>query len=365
MQMLCKGTVARNDAKACLAGLVLVVCLVTAREPAGAQAKIKRAMPVVVHPVKCERWRCSKGLQMALTFRVTSALTRGRRCRPVDKANLDKAIGEQLSCRKGIKRGIISRECMIEVGRVMQAQKMITGHLVSMGGKDYQLTLNVTDLATVKNERSVSESCWNCGKRQLLSLVDRTVAKQAGGCVPVPSAGSPGLAPAVTAPQGEPPPPAAEVGHLRVEGSPRGAKIRLRGPRKFRGPVTATLPRSWNSVPHGRYQVVVSAPQYESQKLTVQVLPDRTEVARLTLLKSHGTLTIEGKPRGARVEVSGPKGYKKVFGLGRWSLRQVQRGHYRIKVSRAGYTTDNRLVEVTAGDPLKHWRGEQWYDLLG
>jgi len=130
--------------------------------PVTAWADPIRDLPVVVHRVECVRWRCGAGFRDALTDRVSSALTRGRKYKPVDRANLTKALGEQLKCRKGIKKGLISRDCQIEAGRAAQARKMITGRLVKIGGRNYQLTLGVTDLLTVKNERSVSEDCWGC-----------------------------------------------------------------------------------------------------------------------------------------------------------------------------------------------------------
>ena len=339
-----------------IAATLQVVLLVSA--PC-ANAAPPQGEPVVVHRVECARWRCGAGFQDAATDRVTSALTRGRRYKPVDRANLQKAMGEQLQCRKGVRKGLISRECLIEAGRVMQARKMITGRVVSLGRKSYQLTLSVTDLATVKNERSVSLPCRRCDRFALLALVDRAVAGLAGGTQRPPRAGAdtappPPVAEPTPAPSQALPPVAAEVGHLRVEGSPRGARVDVEGPRGFKGPLAAALPRSWNGIPAGTYKVTVRAPEHEPFQSRAQVLPDRTNLVAVTLVKVWGKLTIGGNPRGARVLVTGPKGFRKEFGLTRsFTFKRVRRGKYAVEVKRTGYTRFHKQVDVVGGKDTK------------
>ena len=325
--------------------------------PVTARADAPKDIPVVVPRVECVRWRCGAGFQDALTDRVSSALTRGRRYKPVDRANLTKALGEQLKCRKGIRKGIISRDCLIEAGRAAQARKMITGRLVSMGDKDYQLTLGLTDLLTVKNERSESLLCRRCERFALLKLVDRAVAKLAGKPLKA-SGGRGGKAPAppppvpraTPEPEQELPPVAPELGRLRVEGTPRGARVDVSGPKGFKGPRAAALPRTWNGVPAGTYRVTMRAKDHEPHQTRVQVLPDRTKVVAVDLVKAIGSLTVGGKPGGARVVVTGASGYRKVWGLTRsFTLRRVRRGNYTVTVSRTGYTRFARQVQVVGG----------------
>ena len=189
-------------------------------------------MPVVVHKVECVKWRCGGGFREALTDRVTAYLSRSRQYKPVDRGNLTKALGEQLKCRKGIKRGIISRECLIEAGRVISARKMITGRLVKIGRRNYQLTLGVTDLATVKNERSVVEDCWGCDQRALFKLMDRTasklVGKTSGG-----SSGGGGAAPVISGPSVSGGAVTKALARLIVRVRPRSARVKITGPGRF------------------------------------------------------------------------------------------------------------------------------------
>ena len=328
----------------------LLLGLVLTAAPGVAGAAPPRDIPVVVHPVECVSWRCGAGFRNALTDRITSALTKGRKFKPVDRGNLQKALGEQLKCRKGIRKGIISRECLIQAGRVMQARKMITGRLVKIGTKNnYQLTLGITDLATVKNERSVSEDCWGCGQRALLGLADRATdlltgfKKGSGKRPPRPAVGGGG--------EEKLPPVAPELGNLRVEGSPRGARLLVKGPAGFKGPGRATLPRTWQGVPAGTYEIKVWAEDHKAQKARVVVVPDRTGLASVDLIKNHGTLTVGGKPPGALVVVTGPRWYRKKWGLtAGHTLRRVPNGSYTVTVSRTGYAGFQKQVQVTGNE---------------
>ena len=146
------------------------------------------------------------------------------------------------------------------------------------------------------------------------------------------------------------PPVGAELGILRVEGTPRGARVDVSGPSGFKGPNAVVLPRTWTGVPAGMYQVKVQAKNYEMYKAIVRVLPDRTKVVGVKLLKLHGVLTIGGTPLGAKVELSGPAGFRKVFGLtSGFTFRRIRRGAYTVRVTRTGYTTYNRRVGVVGG----------------
>ena len=327
----------------------LLLGLALALTPGTSQAAPPKDIPVVVHPVECVRWRCGAGFRDALTDRVTSALTRGRKFKPVDRANLKKALGEQLECRKGIRKGIISRECLIQAGRVMQARKMITGRLVKIGTKNnYQLTLGITDLATVKNERSVSQDCWGCGQRALLQLADRTtdlltgVSKGGRKTPPRPAGGGGG--------ETKLPPATPELGNLRVEGSPRGARVEVQGPKGFKGPKAARLPRTWTNVPAGTYHVKVQAPDREPYETRVQVAPGRTKMVTVDLVHAFGKLTVGGKPPGARVVVTGAGGYSKKWKLTVGdTIKRVRRGSYTVVVSHSGYTTFQQQVTVAGG----------------
>ena len=234
----------------------------------------------------------------------------------------------------------------------MLARKMVLTRLVKLGRRSYQVTVSLTDLSTMKTERSQSESCMSCTQLSLLAVAARAVAGLARGGTA--GDGAEPAAPPVpgTAPPSDeaPPPVAPELGILRVEGSPRGARIDVKGPRGFEGPAAAALPRTWRGVPSGSYQVTVRAAGREAFQTRVQVLPDRTRLVTIDLVQAFGQLTVRGKPPGARVEVSNAEGYRKVFGLSRgWTIKRIKRGTYTVKGSRTGYTSFSQQVEVVGG----------------
>lgn len=339
-----------------LALVASLVALAILLAPMTAQAGNPGGILLIVYSVECTGKRCPATLRMAMMDRITSLVASSRRYKPVDRANLGKAMQEQLACRSGINKGIISKECRIEVGRVMQAQKMLNTRVVSMGAKNFQITLSITDLATVKKERGVSQICRKCDHLELLAATDKAMRRLLG------SAAAPRVAPRRSAPpmalpsgtttprqpEVDAPPVAAEVGMLRVEGKPRGARVDVTGPKGFKGPKAAVLPATWSGVPAGDYRVKASLRDHDAVERTVRVLPERTGLVTVDLPLTYGHLEVRGTPPGAKVTVSGPHGYKVTFGLG-GRVKNLRRGDYTVTASRAGYGRVNRKVSVVGG----------------
>ena len=63
------------------------------------------------------------------------------------------------------------------------------------------------------------------------------------------------------------------------------------------------------------------------------------------ITNAMGRLRVEGKPRGARIEVKGPGGYKRTDTLPR-SIEGLKPGTYTIKVAASGYVTHEETVTV-------------------
>ena len=142
----------------------------------------------------------------------------------------------------------------------------------------------------------------------------------------------------------------AEVGFLRVEGTPHGAQVVLIGPAGFGvgGRLETRLPYGPTQVPAGAYEVRISAPGHDAVSRRVTILADRTQRVLAELVPSEGTLIIAGEPEGARVELTCDGGFTKIFGLpGRLT---VPRGSCRVVVTRGGYTRFERRFTVTGGE---------------
>jgi formylglycine-generating enzyme required for sulfatase activity len=108
------------------------------------------------------------------------------------------------------------------------------------------------------------------------------------------------------------------------------------------------MPFRSDAVPAGNYKVRVSYAGYDDFEKSVRVTADSTETIKIELVKSTGTLIIEGEPRGAKVEVNGPKGFSEKGGLP-VKLYNIPRGTYRISVSRDGYENFSEDAEVQGG----------------
>ena len=227
--------------------------------PCASRADPAKDVPVVVYEPDCVGWKCLRTFRVAVVDRVTSSIASGGRFKPIDRANLHKVMKAQLSCRKAIRLGLSSRECRIEVGRVMQARKMVSTRLVKMG-RSFQVSVSLTDLSTMKTEHSASLPCRRCDNFALLDMLDRAVGKMLG----------------------RPDKP----GHLRVEGTPAGARVTVTGPPAFKGPASATLPWTWLRVPVGTYHVKVQARDHQPHAAQVQVLPDKTRVVTVGLVST-------------------------------------------------------------------------------
>jgi formylglycine-generating enzyme required for sulfatase activity len=143
---------------------------------------------------------------------------------------------------------------------------------------------------------------------------------------------------------------APEAGYLVVEGNPKGSLVVISGPKDFgeNGKVETSMPFRSDAVPAGNYKVRVSYAGYDDFEKSVRVTADSTETIKVELVKSTGTLIIEGEPRGAKVEVKGPKGFSEVGGIP-VKLYDVPRGTYKVSVSRDGYENFSEDAEVQGG----------------
>ena len=134
------------------------------------------------------------------------------------------------------------------------------------------------------------------------------------------------------------------LGTLSVAGAPEGAKVVVTGPFA----TTGGLPLTVTDAPAGEYRVTVSKGGFEAETYAATVrVGDTARVA--AALKPPGTLEIRGKPAGARLQVSGPNGFKLDEGLPA-KIESAPRGTYEVHASRDGYAPVVRQVAVNAGE---------------
>jgi len=248
-------------------------------------------------------------------------------------------------------RRCLSGMCYAEIGRRLQARYVIGGNVRDFGRR-FGVTLEAYESRTgavlAVEQREADD--LDAVLQLVRELSPRLLGRVLGGAAPRPTPPPPppdaGPATARVERLGEIRP---EVGYLRVEGSPKGARVDISGPREFgdRGKVATALPYGPEQVPAGRYRVEVSASGYDTESREVFVPADKTVLVDVALVPSEGMLEVTGKPEGARVDLSCAKGFSRTFGLP--GTLSVPRGECTVKVTRTGYEPFEKTVSVEGG----------------
>lgn len=88
-------------------------------------------------------------------------------------------IGEILDEQKFQASGCTDQNCVVEMGQLLGARKMVAGS-ISRVGETYNMALNVIDIETGLVDKSVSEVCPGCKDGQLFQLAESAVRALAG-----------------------------------------------------------------------------------------------------------------------------------------------------------------------------------------
>ena len=161
---------------------------------------------VAVYPIKPAGSEPS--LATAMTALISSKLTPSPKLRVIEEAMLKTVIERQAM---NISDACDDTVCQVAIGKLVQAQKLISGDLVKFGSK-YVLSLKLTDVQNGTLDFATEEKCA-CTEDQLDQLIAAAAAKVRNhfcDAVPVPvlpQAGSmsmPSPAPPKTLPEGAP-----------------------------------------------------------------------------------------------------------------------------------------------------------------
>lgn len=93
----------------------------------------------------------------------------------LDRSNIKEILDEQ----KLQASGCTDQSCVVELGQLLGARKMVTGS-VSKTGDTYNLTLSVIDIETGLIDKSASEACPDCTESKLYQLADNAVLAMSG-----------------------------------------------------------------------------------------------------------------------------------------------------------------------------------------
>lgn len=92
----------------------------------------------------------------------------------VERSNMEQIMQEH---RFQLSGACSSDECVIELGKMLRAQKVIAGSVINLGNK-YYINIRLVDIESARAEKSSSESCSSL---ELLEQLSKTVAASLSG----------------------------------------------------------------------------------------------------------------------------------------------------------------------------------------
>ena len=228
-----------------------------------------------------------------------------------------------------------STMCQVEIGKLVQAQKMVVGDLSKLGSL-YILTVNLIDVETGAVENTFKERCA-CKEDELEQL-----ASAAGNKIRE-HFGETGLTEPSPPPSPEPdsgrikqPPPSGKgYGSLAIATEPPGAEIYLDA--EFKGKTPATL----TGIPAGSHSLSLMKKGYSPLMKEVVVTANQTFRVSERLLKQTGSLDITTTPTGAQIFVD-----DKYAGVSPKKLEGVLAGPHTVKAQAENYQPAEKQVEV-------------------
>ncbi|MDD5222886.1 MAG: PEGA domain-containing protein [bacterium] len=282
--------------------------------------------------------------RVSLSDLLREKLVNTGRFRVVDRNNMDKILKEQ-----GFQlQDCTSKECAVQVGRLLGVEKMVSGNVTKLG-QTYIISAQMTNVETGEIEQMSSDRCGGCEVDQLLDTIENVANKLAG--VQVEAAER---APA-------PKPKVPETGKLSVTSRPDKAKILINGTDQ------GTTPNTISGLKPGSYEVRIQKQGFMEyvQKVTVDpgasMSVDTSLVAAQAVSVERQRASVSKAPAEEQETAAAQAGHeKKGLGAG-WivlivlaSVAVVGGGSflaYKL-ASGGGSTRDSGTTTVTITGPL-------------
>jgi formylglycine-generating enzyme required for sulfatase activity len=222
-------------------------------------------------------------------------------------------------------------ECVIEFGRILKADKLVTSNLFLSEGV-YYLTLKFYDVASASIDKVLDQECKACNFSKLRQIVKNTAQELLGSGMPVP------------AEKKEEASVVASQGALLVETKPPGANVFFDGVQKGQTAEGQILIIS--RLMPGSHKVRVEHPDYEIEEQNVEVAPGVQGKVEVTLQLKPGALTVAATPVEASVWING-----KEMGETPYMVR-LQSGEYLVKVVAKNFKPQEKKILVQANRSL-------------
>ncbi len=254
--------------------------------------------------------------QKLLTDKLLNSLVDFRNFEVVERSKRDEILREQGFQLTG---ACSDASCLVEVGQLLGAQKMIGGTIGKLGNV-YAVELRMIDIQTGRVDLTFSKN-YTGDVSTLLGAM-----KQAAETF---SRWRPGQE------------QEGQRGGLVIISNPEGAKLSIDGKEYGHAPTYAY------PLDPGMHQVVAIMEGYNLYSEGVAVRPGSVDTLNISLVRPEGTLLISSAPWGAKVYLNGEyRGKAEKPGL---RIDNLKKGNYNLKLRKPGFKERSRLVAVDAG----------------
>ena len=245
-----------------------------------------------------------------LSDRLRSELFQTGRFRVVEREQMEEILSEQ-----GFQQsGCSSTDCVVEIGRLIGAQKMVAG-TVGRVGNIHTVSLRIIDVETGVIEETAAVDCRCTLEEVLTRRLSEAAARLAGI---TPDEGPPG-----------------ERGELQIVSTPPGAHISLNG--RLRETITPAL---FSDLPAGEHTIALTLDSLSARE-TVVVRDGELTRVELRLSNSSGTLSLSTEPAGATATVDGT-----VVGVTPLVIQDLRPGHHPVELTLDGHVPWSRDVDI-------------------
>ena len=232
-------------------------------------------------------------------------------------------------------------ECVIEFGRILKVDKLVTSNLLHSEGT-YYLTLKLYDVASASIDKVLDKECRACDFSKLRQTVKETAGELLGGVTEI------GTLATGAAPEREAAPPrtqSAGYGTLEVNTSPAGCQTYIDSEDKGLSPQTI------QNVTAGERTIVLAKDGYSTTTEVIQIRKGQRLVLNKTLAPQMGNISVKVvaqfiEPKDIQVYLDGNyKGAMPADGKP-FKLANVLAGSHTIKIEHPDYETKEEAVLV-------------------
>jgi len=212
-------------------------------------------------------------------------------------------------------------ECVVEYGRMLQADKLVSSTL-TYSGDTYFFIIELYDIRTAAIERSVSKQCKGCEFAGLLEMVNKAARELFTGEVTEAE-----------------PLRKQEYGSLHIESTPPGALIYIDGKQ-----IAEMTPADIANVPVGKRKIVLERGEYSEEREVLVRLNEQTDLKVSIKERGKGNLAVESTPEGATIFIDG-----KEMGKTPMIVKNIEVGTHAITLKKSGYVDATETRPVIRG----------------